>query len=220
MCKFLSAIGLKNGDIICEPSIESHELLVEANSLNDEGSKLRNWVRIEYYPDDDKDLADISKYKLHIDDSHFDWIDGIKDKWVRKLNVRLKKIIISEDRVFLPVGLFILSGEITIQYAGNATIQDAGNATIQYAGYATIQNAGNATIQNAGNATIQYAENATIQYAGCATIQDAGYATIQDAGYATIQYAEYATIQYAGYATIQNAGYATIINKQSAKISK
>ena len=78
MCKFLSAIGLKNGDIICEPSIESHELLVGANKLNDEGSKLRNWVRIEYYPDNDKDLADISKYNLHIDDSHFNWIDSYR----------------------------------------------------------------------------------------------------------------------------------------------
>jgi len=162
MCKFLSAIGLKNGDIICEPSIESHELLVEANSLNDEGSKLRNWVRIEYYPDDDKDLADISKYKLHIDDSHFDWIDSVEAGWIRKLNVKLKKIIISEDRVFLPIGLFILSGKIAIKHAGHATIQDAGYATIQDAGYATIQ----------------YAEYATIQYAGYATIQNAGYATI------------------------------------------
>ena len=206
MCKFLSAIGLKNGDIICEPSIESHELLIEANKLNDEGSKLRNWVRIEYYPDsyNDKDLADISKYNLHIDDGHFDWIDSVKSKWVRKLNVKLKKIIVEEDRVFLPVGLFILKGEITIRYAGNATIKYAGNAT--------IQDAGSATIQHAGYATIQYAEYATIK--------NAEYATIKNAGCATIQYAGSATIQNAGSATIQNAGDATIINKQNAKITQ
>ena len=41
MCKFLSSIGLKNGDIICEPSIDSHELLIEQHQLND---KIQNFV--------------------------------------------------------------------------------------------------------------------------------------------------------------------------------
>ena len=221
MCKFLSAIGFKNGDIICEPSIDSHELLIDQYKLNDNGTVLRNWVRLEYYPDSNKDITQIKKYKLHIDDHQLDWInDSMKNKWVRKLNIKLKKIIIADNRVFLPTGLFILNGSITIEDAGYATIENAGSATIKYADSATIKNAGYATIKNAGSATIEDAGSATIKYADSATIKNAGYATIKYAGYATIENAGYATIENAGYATIKYASSATIKNAGSATIEK
>ena len=116
MCKFLSSIGLKNGNIICEPSIESHELLIEQHKLNDNDSKLRNWVRLEYYPDNNKDLAQIKKYKLHIDDSVFDWItDELKAKWIRKLNVIIKKMIITTNQVYLPIGVWIVDEGVEVE---------------------------------------------------------------------------------------------------------
>lgn len=33
MCKFLSAIGLKNGDIICDPNVDSHEDLIRSDDI-------------------------------------------------------------------------------------------------------------------------------------------------------------------------------------------
>jgi len=152
MCKFLSAICFKNGDVICSTSIDSHEILIETNGLKD--GKSRNWVRAEYCPDKPDDFTDISKYKFHLDDSDFDWItDELREKWIRKFNVRLKKIIITDDRNYLPTGDYIL-GNITIDrltygrivYAGYATIEDAGHATIGNAGYATIINKNKAKI--------------------------------------------------------------------------
>ena len=175
MCKFLSAIGLKNGDIICDPSIDSHEDLIKFNKLKE--TRLRNWVRIEFYPDSDKDYADLSKYNLKVDDTEFEWVSAVRDKWERKLCTRLKRIIVTDDRDYLPCGVYILGkctiGKLiyaTIRYAGEATIRYAGRATIRDAGWATIKDAGSATIQNAGYATIQNAGYATIQHAGSATI--------------------------------------------------
>ena len=153
MCKFLSAIGLKNGDIICDPSIDSHEDLISFNELKE--SKLRNWVRIEYYPNEDKDYADLSKYVLHVDDTAFDWIDSTKESWERKLRIRLKRIIVNEDKKYLPCGIYILGdckiGQLTygrIIYAGHSTIKDAGHSTIEDAGCSTIKNKRNAKISN------------------------------------------------------------------------
>jgi hypothetical protein len=158
MCNFLSAIGMKNGDVICIPSETSHELLINFGKLKDD--TVRNWARIEFIPEK---IDDISTYKLKVDDTQFDWItDNLKEKWQRKLIAILKRIIITEDKDYLPVGEYILSGEIVIKNAGYATIINAGYSTIRSAGHSTIQNAGYSTIQNAGSSTIQDAWSSTI----------------------------------------------------------
>jgi len=240
MCKFLSAIGLKNGDIICDPSIDSHEDLISFNELKE--SKLRNWVRIEYYPNEDKDYADLSKYVLHVDDTAFDWIDSTKESWERKLRIRLKRIIVNEDKKYLPCGIYILgdckigqltygriiyAGHSTIENAGHSTIKNAGCSTIENAGHSTIENAGHSTIENAGCSTIEDAGHSTIKDAGHSTIEDAWHSTIEDAGHSTIEDAWYSTIKDAGHSTIKDAGHSTIEdagcstikNKRNAKIS-
>ena len=152
MCKFLSAIGLKNGDIICDPSIDSHEDIIQLHSLKE--SKMRNWVRIEFYPENDEDLGDLSKYELKIDDSHFDWIDKIRDKWISKLKAKLKRVIITEDTFLLSSGTYILSGKILINKLLYCRIYHAGHSTIKNAWYSTIENAGHSTIEYAGKAKI------------------------------------------------------------------
>ena len=60
MCKFLSAIGMNNGDILCDALIDSHEDIISIHELNDNYSKLRNWVRLEFSPENQKDLIDIN----------------------------------------------------------------------------------------------------------------------------------------------------------------
>lgn len=146
MCRFLSSIGLKNGDILCDPNIDSHEDLVAGYKLNDNGSQLRNWVRLEYAPDDPRDYGNIKKYKLNIDDSQFCWItDSLKEKWERKLIQKLKKVIITSDVINLSGGTYILT-KINVDKLFNCRIIYAGRSTIKYAGYSTIEHAGDSTI--------------------------------------------------------------------------
>ena len=225
MCKFLSAIAFKNGDILCNPSVDSHEDLISLHDLKE--TRLRKWVRIEYYPADNQDYDKIEKYNLHLDDTEFDWInDNLKGKWINKLNAKLDLIIIKENRKILPSGTFILSGNVLINkllycrilHAGHSTIMDAGRSTIKHAGYSTIEDAGsstikhaeNSTIEDAGSSTIKHAGRSTIKHAGYSTIKDAGYSTIKHAGHSTIKYAENSTIKHAGSSTIEYAGYSTI----------
>ena len=155
MCKFLSAIAFKNGDILCNPSVDSHEDLISLHDLKE--TRLRKWVRIEYYPADNQDYDKIEKYNLHLDDTEFDWInDNLKGKWINKLNAKLDLIIIKENRKILPSGTFILSGNVLINkllycrilHAGNSTIEDAGSSTIKHAENSTIMHAENSTIIN------------------------------------------------------------------------
>jgi hypothetical protein len=213
MCNFLSAIGFKNTDIICDPSVDSHEDLINQYKLND-NSNLRNWVRLEYAPENKEDLSDITKYILSIDESpNPDWItDSIKEQWIDKLNLILKRLIITENQGYLSSGTYILSGKILINKLLYCRILNAGSSTIENAGHSTIENAGSSTIENAWNSTI---ENA-----GSSTIKDAGHSTIENAWYSTFENAGSSTIKDAGASTIENAGHSTIVKKNKAKISK
>jgi len=178
MCNFLSAIASRTGEIYCNPLIDSHEDIIDYFNLRD--NQMGHIVRLEFRPEEKKDLIDISKYKLIVDEPQTpEWFDEeLKEKAIERLKVIVKNMIITEDRKVLVGGAYILaSGNFNkiincdIKYAGFATIKDAGSATIEYAGFATIEDAGFATIKDAGSATIEYAGSATIKYAGFATIE-------------------------------------------------
>ena len=204
MCKFKSAIVLRNGDILHNPYTDSHEDLIQLYKLDDSSEFISRFVRVEFAPPDDKDLTDVTAYVLKVDEDNTpEWFDEIRDSVAERMAEIVRPMIVNEDTDLI-IGRAVVLGKINVGRFGSALVINAGYATIHNAGCATIQNAGFATIQDAGFATIQDAGFATIQDAGRATIQDAGRATIQDAGCATIQY----------------AGYATIINKQNANIIK
>ena len=52
MCQFLSAIALRNGDILWDAYTDSHEYLVGMYELDDSKEpSINRFVRIEYKPD-------------------------------------------------------------------------------------------------------------------------------------------------------------------------
>ncbi len=223
MCQFLSAIVSKNGEVYCDPFIDSHEELIQRFGLRDDQSQfINNIVRVEFTPKDD-DYFDIENYTLRIDeDSEPDWWASVKDSVHANLKDRIQRMIIDKaDNKVLCGGVYFVrdSKILWTRYSRILVVKDAtihnvrGNATIQcVGGNATIHNVwDNATIHNVrGNATIQYVrDNATIQYVrGNATIRDVrDNATIQYVrGNATIQCVrDNATIQDVwGNATIHN----------------
>jgi len=209
MCNFKSAVVTPNGNIYHLDGIDSHEDIINYYKLND--TKLGNLVRIEYRPIQGKE-ADLASYELHIDEVIIpEWFtEGMKVQVIKRMKAIINKYIIKEDVHILPLGLYILKDNVTIEYANYALIKHAGSAKIENAGYALIEYADNALIQNANCATIRSADSAIIEYAGSAKIENARYAKIEIAEYATIENAEYAKIEYAEFAIIENAGHALI----------
>ena len=169
MCKFKSAIVLRNGDILHDPFTDSHEDLIQLFKLDDSDQFIERFVRVEFSPDGD-DHTDLNSYQLKVDeDSTPDWFDELKDGLTEKMKDIVRPMIINEDRDII-VGHAVVLGEINVNRLVNCLVINAGYSTIQDAGYATIRDAGDATIRNAGRATIRDAWYATIQNAGCATI--------------------------------------------------
>ena len=94
MCKFKSAIVLKNGDVLHNQWVDSHEELITLNNLNDNGRG--DFVRIEYIPQD-RMLHEFSKYKLVVDENETpEWFEKHREKVENKMKAIIKNMIISE----------------------------------------------------------------------------------------------------------------------------
>ena len=121
MCKFLSAIVLKNGDLICDPFIDSHEVLIENYNLRDNNTN--NFIRIEYSPNNN-DYFDLTKYKLHIDEISIpNWFtNDLNDIITNRLNNILNKIIIKESQDILENRVAILCDGVTVDVVNNCKI--------------------------------------------------------------------------------------------------
>ena len=118
MCQFKSAIVLKNGDVLHNEFIDSHEDIITINGLKD--NKTESFVRVEYLPTGE--LWEIGKYKLSVDEPQTpEWFDKVKDKAERKLKAIINRMIISVDtpmvvgrRIIVKPGVKILSIRQTV----------------------------------------------------------------------------------------------------------
>ena len=103
MCKFFSAIVTKNEEVYYDKFNHSHEDIIDLFDLK-EGKQGQNFVRIEYCPENQSDLADLSKYQLNIDEPETPiWFtESVKELVINKLNAVLSKMILIdvEKKIF------------------------------------------------------------------------------------------------------------------------
>ena len=109
MCKFYSAIVMRNGDILHDEHLMSHEDIIGLYNINDSQINCNKFVRVEYTPDESKDFPDISKYKLNVDeDSAPDWFEQHREHVIERLKSFVEKRIITTDRKILTGGLYVV----------------------------------------------------------------------------------------------------------------
>jgi hypothetical protein len=102
MCKFYSAIVTREGKLFHNKWLTSHEDIILLNNLN-EGVKGDNFVRVEFYPDNN-DLSDIESYNLHVDGKSFKWFDKFEDDIFKQLKEIVKSMIIVGVKIPFLVG--------------------------------------------------------------------------------------------------------------------
>jgi hypothetical protein len=128
MCKFLSAIVLKNGDLILDPmSTNSHELLIKANNLKKGlGTNFNeNFARIEFVPPTDlKTIYNIKTWNLKLDEQQEpSWWQDQKDKIKQQLESIVSRHILHDREKDLLVGdWWVLTGTTKIEKVVNSKI--------------------------------------------------------------------------------------------------
>ena len=109
MCKFYSAIVMKNGDLLHNENLMSHEDIIRLFDINDSQVNCDKFVRVEYTPDSESDYPDIEKYKLNVDESSTpDWFEKHREYVTSRLKDFVSRRIITSDKKILTGGLYIV----------------------------------------------------------------------------------------------------------------
>ena len=126
MCKPISCIVTRDGDIKYNLWTHSHEDLIRIFKLNDTATPRGEprFARIEFCPDNTLDMGDLSKYKLTIDEERCpEWFDDkMKEKVTDRMKLIVSEIIISGDADILCGGVYILAKGAKISCLKNAMV--------------------------------------------------------------------------------------------------
>ena len=121
MCKFKSAIVLKNGDILHNDFTDSHEDLIDLFGLVDNGKEA--FVRIEYTTDKRKDVIEF--YQLIVDEQSIPyWFKEIKDSVEERMKTLVSGMIIKENQKIIVGRCVILSPGVIIDKVRHCIIQE------------------------------------------------------------------------------------------------
>ena len=146
MCKFLSAIVMANGDVICHPEYtDSHEVLIKAYNLKTSDVAERSYVRVEFVPQGEYD--DLDNYKLSVDEpSTPDWFESIRNEVTENLRLRLGRAIsIAKDHATL-LGQFAIIRDWKCEvYCGRVFLLGNAQATLRGNAQATLWDNAQAT---------------------------------------------------------------------------
>ena len=109
MCKFYSAIVMKNGDILHNEHLMSHEDIIRLFNINDSQVNCDEFVRVEFTPEDQNDLPDIEKYVLRVDENcNPKWFEKHREYATSTLKDYVSKRIIKSDQNLLTGGLYVI----------------------------------------------------------------------------------------------------------------
>ena len=123
MCKFYSAIVTKNGDLLHNQSLMSHEDIIDLFNLNDNNPNCDNFVRVEFSTDNYEDSVDIEKYELIVDEKSIpDWFEQYREYITSRLKDFVSKRIILTNQKILTDGLYVVGKDVVIDRLINGTI--------------------------------------------------------------------------------------------------
>ena len=131
MCRFYSAILMKNGDLLHNQCLMSHEDIIDLFNINDTNPNCDNFVRVEFSPKNNNDSVDedyndsinIERYVLIVDEENVpDWFEKHRENVTSKLKDIVSKRIILTNQKILTDGLYIVGKGVVVNKLINGTI--------------------------------------------------------------------------------------------------
>jgi hypothetical protein len=123
MCQFFSAVLTKNGDLLYNLVLNSHEEIIELFKIKDTQAAFfgQNFVRLEFVPDLTKNLSKPEAWTLKLDERETpEWYDP--DKAQEKCWDVISGIVVSDERETLTTGHYILTENAVVKKVINSHI--------------------------------------------------------------------------------------------------
>ena len=157
MCNFLSALIVRNGDILTHPMLDSHHDLVTYFKLPDSNGHIPRFVKVELTPTDN--WLDPATWKWQVDEETLPrwWEDGLAVQAEAALRRRAKSMIVTDDRTLIVDGCWIVGGKAKIRDVRSGRIvrvQDSASISNVW-GSASIRDVGgSASIRDVGGSVV------------------------------------------------------------------
>ena len=130
MCNFKSAIVTRNGKLLHNAFLDSHEDIVDLFNLHDNG--MDNFVKVEFIPHGKFWEIDNYKFKINEYDEYKVpswWTKELEEKTIQNLTKIIKNMIFSGKRKILVGGKYILYNA-EINKIANCVIQTMDNSQV------------------------------------------------------------------------------------------
>ncbi len=116
MCNFFSFLAMRDGSIKWNAYTDHHSDLVRHFKLIDDDQFIERFAKCEFKPDDNADLCDIEKYKLHVDEpTEPDWFEEVRDRVFRTAKrIVSQRILVDGEHDLLLGDFWILGGTVRV----------------------------------------------------------------------------------------------------------
>ena len=113
MCQFLSAVILRNGDVLTHPMLDSHTDLIRYYKLPDTTAYHQHFAKVELTP---VDWMDPSTWKFRLDEETApSWWEDVATGVEATLRARAAKMILRGDHDLIVDGCWIVGGKAEIR---------------------------------------------------------------------------------------------------------
>ena len=207
MCQFLSALVLRNGDVLTHPLLDSHSDLVRYYQVPDDRTHHQHFAKVERTPGDtDESWLDPATWRFRLDEETAPgWWEDVKGAAEATLRDRAKAMIVTTGRKDLILeGCWILAGDaefadvrggrivrmlggtLTEMWGGTLTAMWGGTLTAMCGGTLTAMCGGTLTAMRGGTLTEMCGGTLTAMCGGTLTAMRGGTLTPKPSAFYTL----------------------------------
>lgn len=171
MCKFFSAIGMKNGDILYKDGLDSHSDLIDFFDLPDD-RECRHFVKLEFYPKAGME-HDIEEYSFRIDEETAPiWTEDV----VKSFEMKSRDVV---SRMIVTNHVRLISSESIIIGPG-AMIGMVKNSRVYFMNGGKIFHIDRCNVDKISGGRINYISNSTVNDISGGEIDHISYSIVND----------------------------------------
>ena len=148
LCNFLSALVLRNGDVLTHPMLDSHSDLVQHFKLPDTRAHHQHFAKVELTPVED--WLDVSMWVFRLDENTVPgwWVD-VSSQAEATLRGRAERMILKTgDHSLLIDGCWIIGGDAVVRDVRAGRVRRVCGGTISNVSGGTISDVWGGTISN------------------------------------------------------------------------
>jgi hypothetical protein len=169
MCKFFSAIGMKNGDILYKDGLDSHSDLIDFFDLPDD-RECRHFVKLEFYPKAGME-HDIEEYSFRIDEETAPiWTEDVVKSFEMKSRNAVSRMIVTNHARLISSESIIIGPGARIGMVKNSRVYFMNGGKVFHIDKCNVDKISGGKINYISNSTVNDISGGEIDHVSSSTV--------------------------------------------------